>query len=162
MKDSTASAKKSTNVKIAVIFTGLQGTGKTEFYERYFSEAYTRIALSELQTRKNEKALINECIRTHESYVIDGGNLTREDRCRYFDAAREAGYRIVGYYFPYTAEDPQVHSSLASDKNALRRHKKAQSKLEPPQYGEGYDELYTVTLQKGGDYEVVLSKEKKP
>ena len=88
-----------TDISIAVIFVGMQGAGKTEFYSRYFADAYQRIALSEIGTRQAERAIIRECISDRTSYVLDSQNLTREDRRRYFSKAKEAGYRIIGYYF---------------------------------------------------------------
>ena len=141
-----------TDISIAVIFVGVQGAGKTEFYRRYFSDAYRRIALSDIGTRQAERAIIRDCISQGVSYVLDSQNLTREDRRRYFARAREAGYRIIGYYFPSTEEDSLDRAGLTYDKNAQRRQKKAFDRLEPPEYNEGYDELYSVTMTRSGDY----------
>ncbi len=152
MKRSTTRNNGNTDIKIAVIFVGMQGAGKTEFYERYFSDAYTRVCLSELVTRQNEKALICDCINHGISYVIDSQNLTREDRRRYFKKAKDAGYRMIGYYFPSTVKESLERAGLTHDKNALRRQKKAIEKIEIPDYSEGYDELYTVTVTHGGDF----------
>ena len=152
MHKSRSSAPNSTDISIAVIFVGVQGAGKTEFYSRYFSGAYTRIALSEIGTRQAERAIIRDCISQGVSYVLDSQNLTREDRRRYFSRAHEAGYRIIGYYFPSTLEESLARARLTYDKNAQRRQKKAFDRLEPPEYNEGYDELYTVTAGYGGEF----------
>ena len=148
----TQDNKARTDISIAVIFVGMQGAGKTEFYNRYFSDAYVRIGLSELGTRQAERAVIRECISDKSSYVLDSQNLTREDRRRYFSKARDAGYRIVGYYFPTTVEASLAHAGLTHDKTAERRQKKAFDRIEPPEYNEGYDELYTVTLHRDGSF----------
>lgn len=141
-----------TDISIAVIFVGMQGAGKTEFYSRYFADAYQRIALSEIGTRQAERAIIRECISDRTSYVLDSQNLTREDRRRYFSKAKEAGYRIIGYYFPATVEASLAHAGLKYDKGAEKRQKKAFDRIEPPEYNEGYDELYTVTLHRDGSF----------
>ena len=141
-----------TDISIAVIFVGMQGTGKTEFYNRYFADAYVRIGLSELGTRQAERAVIRECISDKSSYVLDSQNLTREDRRRYFPRAKEAGYRVIGYYFPSTVEASLAHAGLKYDKTAERRQKKAFDRIEPPEYNEGYDELYTVIIHRDGSF----------
>lgn len=147
--------ESTTDIKIAVLFVGMQGTGKTGFYRRYFSDAYTRIALSELGSRLGEKQLVADCIAHGVSFVIDAQNLTVADRRRYFESAREAGYRIVGYYFPSTMEESLARAGLSRDKNARRRQKKAELRLQMPEYSEGFDELYTVTIDRSGEYEAV-------
>ena len=150
MKKTTA--ESNTDIKIAVIFVGMQGTGKTGFYERYFSDAYTHISLSELGSRQSERQVTSDCIYHGVSYVIDSQNLTREDRRRYFLRAKEAGYRIIGYYFPSTVEESLLRAGLSRDKNARRRQKKAIERLEPPVYDEGFDEIYNVTIDRSGEY----------
>ena len=152
MSKSTTPRPTRTDISIAVIFVGVQGAGKTEFYARYFSDAYTRISLSEIGTRQAERAIIRDCISHGESYVLDSQNLTREDRRRYFSRAHDAGYRIIGYYFPSTVEESLERAGLKLDKNAQRRQKKAFDRLEPPEYNEGYDELYIVTAGYGGEF----------
>ena len=140
------------NISIAVIFIGMQGAGKTEYYNRYFRDAYVRIGLSELGTRHAERAVIRECISDGSSYVLDSQNLTREERRRYFSRAKEAGYRVIGYYFVTTVEDSLAHAGLGFDKTAEKRQKKAFDRIEPPEYNEGYDELYTVTMHRDGSF----------
>lgn len=144
--------ESTTDIKIAVLFVGVQGAGKTGFFQRYFSDAYTRISLGELGSRQAEKQTLSDCISHGVSYVIDAQNLTREDRRRYFTAAHENGYRVVGYYFPCGMNDALSRSGFVGDKNAKRRLKKAFERLEIPDYSEGFDELYTVNIERTGEY----------
>ena len=150
MKKTTIAS--TTDIKIAVLFIGVQGAGKTGFYGRYFSSAYARIALGELGSRQAERQSLSDCISHGVSYVIDAQNLTRQDRCRYFSAAQKAGYRVIGYYFPCEMNDSLIRSGLMGDKNAKRRYKKALERLEIPDYSEGFDELYTVNIERTGEY----------
>lgn len=157
MKGGALTVKKTTvesvtDIKIAVLFVGMQGTGKTGFYHRYFSDAYTHIAMSDVRSRQCERQMVCDCISHGDSFVIDAQNLTRADRSRYFKRAAEAGYRLIAYYFPSTVEESLARVGLSRDKNARRRQKKAEQRLEPPSYCEGFDELYTVTLDRSGDY----------
>ena len=157
MKDSTNVPSRPTDIMIAVIFIGLQGSGKTEFYHRYFADAYTHIELDSLATRKNEKNLINECIKHGESYVIDNENAKAEDRARYFERARAAGYHVVGYYFESDVHTALERKGLAHDRRAQRQFRRVFTRLTPPSFGEGFDEIYTVSMQKDGEFIVVQS-----
>ena len=82
----------------AVIFIGIQASGKTTFYEKNFS-GYTYINLDTLRTRYRESLALQECLAEGWDFVVDNTNVTVEDRARYITAAKAAGYRVVGYYF---------------------------------------------------------------
>lgn len=84
--------------KIAVIFIGIQASGKTTFYKNIFRE-FVHINLDELHTRNKENLLLSECIENGVSFVVDNTNPTKTDREKYILAAKEHGYKIKGYYF---------------------------------------------------------------
>ncbi len=67
----------------AVIFTGIQAFGKTSYYHKYF-EDYAHISLDVLNTRNREKLMLEECISSGRSFVIDNTDPTRADRERYY------------------------------------------------------------------------------
>lgn len=132
--------------KTLVIMTGLQGSGKSTFYSKYLSADYVRINLDTLKTRYQEKLMIEKCLSESLNYAVDNTNPTRADRERYIIPAKEAGYRIVGYYI-----DASVAYCL--QRNAQRDGKArvpdvaiyaTAKKLEIPSYDEGFDELYIV------------------
>lgn len=136
--------------KIAVIFMGVQASGKSTFYRMYFSD-YVHINLDTLKKRSRERTLLSRCIENGESFVVDNTNPTRLDRKRYFDALKDSDYEIHGYYFK---------SSIGEclERNAKRQGKAripdvgvraTYAKFEFPSYDEGFDELYYVAL--GGD-----------
>ena len=88
----------------AVIFIGLQASGKSSFYkERYFS-THVRISLDLLKTRNRERQFLAACLETQQPFVIDNTNPSRDDRAKYIEAAKAAKYSIVGYYFRSKAE----------------------------------------------------------
>ena len=132
----------------AVIFTGIQGAGKSSFYRERFFFTHVRINLDMLRTRHRETLLLRACIEGKQPFVVDNTNPTREERARYIAGARAAGFRIVGYYFESATED------------ALRRNEErppeqrvpvvgvlgTRKRLEPPTLAEGFDGLHVVRL----------------
>ena len=132
--------------KTVVIMIGLQGSGKSTFYMTHLAEDFVRVNLDTLKTRHRERLLIEECISQNRSFAVDNTNPTRSDREKYIILAKEAGYRVVGYFMESKIKD-------CIERNALREGmarvpEKAiaatSNKLEIPSYDEGFDELYFV------------------
>jgi len=134
----------------AVVFIGLQASGKSSFYkERYFS-THVRISLDLLRTRNRERQLLTVCLETQQPFVIDNTNPTREDRAKYIEAAKAAKYSVVGYYFRSKAEEcltrNQQRTEPIPDVGILSTAKK----LELPALDEGFDTLRYVRLTESG------------
>ena len=55
----------------AVIFCGLQGSGKTTLYRDRFMETHVRISMDLLRTREREADLLAWCLRTHTRFVVN-------------------------------------------------------------------------------------------
>src|SRR5689334_1064942 len=83
----------------AVIFTGIQASGKSSFYRERFFDTHVRINLDMLKTRRREDRLLLACLETQQSFVVDNTNPTVEERAKYIAPARAGGFRVVGYYF---------------------------------------------------------------
>ena len=84
--------------KTMIIMMGLQGSGKSTFYEKYLSKDHVRVNLDTLKTRNKEHLLIDECLSEGKNFAIDNTNPTRADRARYISLAQENGYYIIGYF----------------------------------------------------------------
>lgn len=140
--------------KIAVIFIGLQASGKTTFYRKYFS-GYVHINLDTLKRRSRERTLLNKCIENGDSFVVDNTNPTREDRQRYFDALKGEDYEIHGYYFKSSIDDCLSRNSKRQGKARIPDVgvRATYKKLERPGYDEGFDRLYYVAID-GDGYQV--------
>ena len=136
--------------KRCILFTGLQASGKTTFWQQYYSDL-VHVNLDTLHTRNKERLLLEECIASGTSFVVDNTNPTRKDRERYIIPAKQNGFRIIGYYF-------QSSISACMERN-LKREGKARlpevalmsvyTALELPIWEEGYDELYYTRFDQG-------------
>lgn len=131
----------------AVIFIGIQGSGKSTFYQQRFALTHVRINLDTLKTRHRENLILRECLRERKDFVVDNTNPTIEERRRYIEPAREAGCKVIGYYFDVPVE-------YCIERNKSREGKAripvpalygTRKKLQPPSYSEGFDELFIVT-----------------
>lgn len=67
----------------AVVFVGLQASGKSSFYKERFFSTHVRISLDLLRTRNRERRLMTVCLETQQPFVIDNTNPTREERAKY-------------------------------------------------------------------------------
>ena len=60
-------------MKRAIIFIGIQASGKSTFYHNNFSE-FVHVNLDTLCTRNKENKLLNECIANERSFVVDNSS----------------------------------------------------------------------------------------
>ena len=132
--------------KQVVIMIGIQGSGKSTFCKKHLGIKFLHVNLDTLKTRHQEKLLIEECFRNKASFVVDNTNPTKQDRARYIPSAKEAGYRVIGYFM-----ESKLQPCI--ERNALRKGTACvpikaiaatSNKLEMPSYDEGFDELYFV------------------
>ena len=132
--------------KTIVILMGLQGSGKSTFYSQHLSDDFVHVNLDTLKTRHQEKLLIEECMQRESNFAIDNTNPTRLDRERYIKTAKEAGYRIVGYFLESKIKACMQRNALREGKARVPEKAIAatSNKLEIPSYDEGFDELYFV------------------
>ena len=129
-----------------VLLMGVQAAGKSTFCKQRFYDTHVRINLDMLRTRSREEILVRACFFAKQPFVVDNTNPTRADRARYIPEAKEAGFRIVGYYFSTEIEE-------ALERNAAREKvipepgvRRTFEKLELPTLDEGFDELFSVRI----------------
>lgn len=132
--------------KTIAIMMGLQGSGKSTFYSRHLADEFVHVNLDTLKTRYQEKLLIEDCMQNERNFAIDNTNPTRLDRERYIKPAREAGYRVIGYFLESKIKDCMQRNALREGKARVPEKAIAatSNKLEIPSYEEGFDELYFV------------------
>lgn len=132
----------------AVIFIGIQATGKSTFYKEHFFNTHIRINLDMLRTRHREKLLIQACLEARQPLVIDNTNPTIEERARYIPLIRAAGFRVCGYYFQSSSAAAIQHNShrAAAERVPDKAIRGTASRLQLPSLGEGFDQLFYVKM----------------
>lgn len=109
-----------------------------------------------LRTRHRESVLISACHVAQQPYVIDSTNPTREDRVGYIQAAKASGFRVVGYYFASKIQECKTRNcqrppdQIVPLKGLLGTY----GKLQLPEWDEGFDELYYVSIENDGKFPV--------
>lgn len=136
----------------AIIFCGIQATGKTGFYVTHFLQTHVRISLDLLKSRYREDLFMEACIKGSQPFVADNTNPTKEERAKYIALAKQNKFKVKGYYFRSSLTDALERNSLRTGKalipkvGVLNTYKK----LEIPVMEEGFDELYYVELGENG------------
>jgi predicted kinase len=138
----------------AVIFVGLQAAGKSTFYQERFFATHLRINLDMLKTRHREKRLLLACIETGQPFVIDNTNPTRAEREVYIQAAKDAGFRVVGYYFQSRVEDCKRRNEQRppAQQVPLRGLLGTAARTEFPTRAEGFDALFYVRINEANGF----------
>lgn len=134
----------------AVIFVGLQGSGKTTYFADHFAGTHAHISRDIQGTPERESALIRECLRSGRSFVVDNTNATRAVRAPYIREAKAAGFDVVCCYFDIPVRTAIGRNNHRKDKRAvpvpaiLRTAKQ----LEAPSVDEGFAEICTITQER--------------
>src|SRR3982751_6616083 len=124
----------------AVIFCGIQASGKSTFYREHFFDTHVRISMDLLRTRRRERLLLDACIEGGQRFVVDNTNPTAAERARYITPALAARFDVVGYVFD---ADPRA----AFERNRRRPGRAAipaaglfgtQKRLQLPTIDEGF------------------------
>lgn len=132
----------------AVVFCGLQGSGKSSLFKERFFDTHVRVSLDLLRTRERELMLLHVCLATRQPFVVDNTNPTREQRLRYARLGRASGFRCSLYWVDSTVED-------ALSRNALRTGdarvpdvaiRGTAAKFEAPTSDEAWDALFRVRI----------------
>jgi predicted kinase len=138
----------------AVIFVGLQGSGKSSFFKERFFATHVRVNLDMLKTRHRERRLVLACVETGQPFVVDNTNPTRAERAVYVGAAMEAGFRVTGYYFRSRVEDCKRRNDQRPPEQRvpLKGILGTAGRMELPSRGEGFDELFYVWIDAAGGF----------
>jgi predicted kinase len=138
----------------AVIFVGLQGAGKSTFYQERFFATHVRVNLDMLKTRHRELRLVQTCVETGQPFVVDNTNPTRAEREVYLRAAKGAGFRVAGYYFQSRVEDCKRRNGQrpAGQQVPLLAILGTARRMELPAREEGFDELFYVRTDGAGGF----------
>jgi predicted kinase len=143
-----------------VIFIGLPASGKTTFYSQRFEGTHRHISKdlwpNSVKKDSRQARELRDALGAGQSVVVDNTNPGLTDRAVVIAVARELHARIAGYYFTATTreavgrnrgrEGPARVPDVAIFTKAKR--------MVVPTRDEGFDELYSVTIQGDGAFDV--------
>lgn len=129
----------------AIIFIGLQGSGKTSYFNKHFAATHAHVSRDVQQTPERELTYLRECLSVGRSFVVDNVNATRAARALYIREAKTHGFRVISYFFDTPVRTAIGRNNHRKDKKpipvpAILRTVKL---LEEPSAAEGIDELRT-------------------
>lgn len=133
----------------AIIFCGIQASGKTSFYKANFFDTHMRISMDQLHTRNKESRFLEVCFSIQQPFVVDNTNPARIDREPYIRLAKQHKFKVTGYYFQSALMAAMERNSGRSGKANIPEAgiRGTYKRLELPSREEGFDELYYVELQ---------------
>jgi predicted kinase len=130
----------------AVLLIGVQGAGKTTFFEQRFAATHVHVSRDVLGSFARERAVVEACIASGKPFVVDNTNALAATRASYIALAKPAGYRIVGYFF-----EMEVRAAIARNNKRTNRKPvpvpallRTWKRIERPSPAEGFDKLHTV------------------
>jgi predicted kinase len=143
-----------------VIFIGLQAAGKTSFYLERFARTHAHVSKDRFPRSARDKqarqlAEIERALAGGGSAVLDNTNPRAADRAPAIALARRHGARTIACFF-----EPEVAASIR--RNAARSAAVPKvaifttlKRLQPPSFGEGFDEILDVRAAEGGGFGAV-------
>lgn len=128
---------------------GLQASGKSSFYLQQFYHTHIRLNRDMLKTRHRENLLFQACLTAKQPVVIDNTNPTQAVRAPYIQALKQHQFEVIGYYFSSSLVACLERNRERTGKACIPEVgiKATYNQLERPQYTEGFDKLYYVTLE---------------
>jgi predicted kinase len=132
----------------AVIFTGIQASGKTTFYLQHFFKTHVRISMDLFNTRRKEHIFLQTCLSTQQRFVIDNTNPTIKERHKYIALAKSHKFKVIGYFFQSSVEEAITRNKKRTGKEVVPAAGIGGTfkRLQIPTFEEGFDELYKVLL----------------
>lgn len=136
----------------AIIFIGLQASGKSTFYRKNFLNSHSIIS-NDLLNEKNtnsrlleESKLIDDCLKKNINMLFDNTNYSIAKRKEYIDKIKPHNYKIIGYYFKMNVPRSIKWNQLREPAQIVPKAAiyTMSKKIELPSLSEGYNELYYI------------------
>ncbi len=145
-----------------LIFIGLQGAGKSTFYQTHFATTHAYVSKDALNRSKTmnkatkQNMLLEEALQAGRSVVIDNTNSTKEDREPLIRLGHLYSANVIGYYF-----DASISECLVRNRERIGKARVpdkviyiTSKKMTLPSFEEGFDTLFRVHTKNDGLFEV--------
>ena len=135
-----------------VVFTGLQASGKTTFYQERFATTHVHISKDAWpNARKKEerqRRLIDEHLRAGRSVVVDNTNPTPAEREPLVAIGRALGARVSSYSFVTTVDAALRRNAGRAGRARIEEVGiySVAKRLVAPREHEGFDQCFEVRL----------------
>jgi predicted kinase len=98
-------------------------------------------------------SITHGCLESKQPCVIDNTNPTRVDRVKYIQSFKSHRFEVIGYYFNSSLNDCLERNRVRTGKELIPEVglRGTYNKLEPPEYSEGFDKLFHVSIY-GDDF----------
>lgn len=136
-----------------IIFIGIQGSGKSSYYQRNFAATHVHVSKDLMKNVRNrdvrQSQMIEEALAAGKAVVVDNTNPTPVVRAPLIALGRKYGARVIAYVF-------DVPAKVAVSRNRGREGKArvpdvviyvTAKKLVPPKFEEGFDEIHVVAAE---------------
>lgn len=145
----------------AVIFTGIQGSGKSTFYKHFLFRTHVRISLDLFRTRHREARFLELCLGTRSRFAVDNTNPTAADRRRYIIAASRLGYEVICCCFTADIDSSLKRNSARTGREVVPEKgvKATYRKLQPPTFEEGFSRIYMIGIEQSGEYRIETAED---
>lgn len=132
-----------------IIFIGIQGSGKSTFYQQHFSDSHIRLNKDMLNTNHRVQLLFSACIASKTKTVLDKTNPTSVERADFINAAKTANFEVIAYYFDCPFVDALARNNTRTGKARIPEVgvKGTAKKTQRPSFAEGFDKIYTVAVE---------------
>ena len=136
----------------AIIFSGIQASGKSTFYTQRFFRSHVRISLDLLHTRNKERRSLELCLQLQQPFVIDNTNPTKDERSKYIEPAKARKFQVIGYSFVSSLQDSLMRNEgrVGTERVPDIGLRAVAKKMEAMDFGEGFDRLFRVSIQDSG------------
>jgi predicted kinase len=135
-----------------VILIGLPASGKSTFFRERFAATHDHVSKDLLRNnrkpQRRQEHLIAESLASGRSVVVDNTNPSAAVRAPLIAVARKHGAEVSAYFFLTEARDALRRNRVREGRDRVPDVAifTVRKRLEPPTMAEGFDRLFTVTI----------------
>ena len=145
-----------------LILAGLQGSGKSTFYQTHFAETHVHVSMDRVPNARDKAARqrreLDAAFAAGRSVVVDNTNPTVLVRAPIIQQARAYGARVIGFFVEASTREAVARNAGREGKARVPNVAifTTARKFERPALAEGFERLFLVRAQK--DRQFVVSE----